>query len=248
MQQNKNIYCAILAGGSGTRMNSPVPKQFHMLGEKPIFIYGVETLLRDSRVKELWIGANGDWLTLAREQLEEYCSDRDRVRLCEGGADREGTLLNILNGIRSNNELTDNDIVLIHDAVRPFVTPRIIDDVINELDCCDACNTVIELNDTIVRSADGNIVSDMPARNELFAGQSPQGFKLKKLFEAFESLDENTRKLMTETTKACFACGIPIHLVRGEYFNFKITTPYDMQVANTVLNTIYKDIICPDKE
>ena len=233
-----NIYCAVLAGGSGSRMNSPVPKQFLMLGDAPVFVHCIRTFLKDSRIKQIWIGSNGDWYSLAKEQIEEYFGGDRRIKLCEGGADREGTLLNIMKGICGNNKIADNDVVLIHDAVRPFVTRRIINDVIAEMQFCSACNTVIPVNDTIVSSENGKSISGIPTRSELFAGQSPQGFNIKDLLNAFDNLDAQTRANLTETTKVCFVQGIPIHIVKGEFYNFKITTPYDLQMANFVLDYI----------
>jgi len=238
LSADSNVYCAVLAGGSGSRMNSPVPKQFLMLGDAPVFVHSVRTLLKDSRIKQLWIGSNGDWYELAQEQIKDYCGNDERIILCEGGIDREGTLLNILNGICKENEITEDDVVLIHDAVRPFVTQRIIDDVIAEMRFCSACNTVIPVNDTIVSSENGKSISGIPVRSELFAGQSPQGFKIKALIDAFNTLDAETRAKLTETTKVCFVQGIPIHIVKGEFYNFKITTPYDLQLANFVLEYI----------
>ena len=237
MSKQADVYCAILAGGSGTRFNSPLPKQYVMLGDAPIFIHAVRTLLGDGRIKQIWIGSNGDWLELAREQAEKYIGKNDRVRFCEGGADRETTMSNTLNAICQNNEISDNDIVLIHDAVRPFLTERIINDVINEMEFCDACNTVVPLNDTISRAVDG-VVVDIPNRAELFAGQSPQGFKINKLLAAYASLDDKMRRQLTETTKVCFFKDIPIHTVRGEFFNFKITTQYDFNVAESILSFV----------
>ena len=244
MHETRSVYAVILAGGSGTRMHSPTPKQFLMLGDAPVFIHASRKFLGDARVKQLWIGANGDWYDLARQQVaeflggEEYLPGDGRVRMCEGGADREGTLLNTLSAICEHNDIGPEDIVLIHDSVRPFVTGRIIGDVIREMDSCDACNTVVPVNDTIVRSADGKTISGMPIRAELFAGQSPQGFKLTTLLEAFSSLSAEERTQLTETTKVCFMKNISIHIVRGEFFNFKITTPYDWQVAQTILDYI----------
>ena len=233
-----NIYGVILAGGSGTRMGSAMPKQFLSLGGVPIFIHSVRTLLSEPRVREVWIGSNGDWLTVATEQVREFCGDDPRIHLCEGGADREGTLLNTLSAITAAHEIDEGDAVLIHDAVRPFATRRIIRDVIAELQTCDVCNTVIPVNDTIVQSADGKRISAMPRRSELFAGQSPQGFRILPLLRAFENLDAESRRQLTETTMVCFKSGMPIHIVRGEFFNFKITTPYDLEVASHILDFV----------
>ena len=238
MSTKGNVYAVILAGGSGSRMQSATPKQFLFLGGMPIFIHSVKVLLSEPSIKELWIGANGDWYDLAKEQIKEFCGDNPRIKLCEGGNDREATMMNTLNGIRSNNEISDDDIVLIHDAVRPFATRRIIRDVINEMQYCDVCNTVVPVNDTIVQSEDGSIISGMPKRSELFCGQSPQGFKINALLNAYANLDAETRKVLTETSMICFKNNMPIHTVRGEFFNFKITTPYDMQVAEHILGYV----------
>lgn len=240
MRKIGKIYCAILAGGSGTRLNSPVPKQFLDVGGVPILVRSIKAMFGDNRVEEIWIGANGDWYDLAVKQIKEYFGKDERIHLCRGGSDREGTLLNILNAITSSNSIDDNDIVLIHDAVRPFATKRIINDVINEMKYCDVCNTVIPVNDTIITSVDKKNVSEMPDRSCLFAGQSPQGFRIKTLINAFETLDPEIRAKLTETTKVCFVQDIPIHIVYGEYFNFKITTPYDMFLAESVLKYMEK--------
>ncbi len=239
MKKIGKVYCAILAGGTGTRLNSPVPKQFLEVGGVPILIRSIRAMFADERIEELWIGANGDWYDLAINQIKQFIGKDERLHICRGGEDREGTLLNILDSIKNNNVINEDDIVLIHDAVRPFATKRIINDVINELHYCDVCNTVIPVNDTIIRSDDKKSVSGMPDRSVLFAGQSPQGFRIKTLIKAFESLDSETRKKLTETTKVCFVQDIPIHIVTGEFFNFKITTPYDMTLAEGVLK--YKD-------
>jgi len=236
MRTTRDVYALILAGGSGTRMNTPLPKQFMLLGDAPVFIHSARKFLADARVKQLWIGANGDWYELARQQIEEHIGNDDRVRMCEGGADREETLLNTLGAVCGQNEVGPDDIALIHDSVRPFMTQRIIDDVISALSCCDACNTVVPVNDTIVQSADGKTISGMPNRGELFAGQSPQGFRILTLLQAFASLDPAERRLLTDTTRVCFVKGISVHIVRGEFYNFKITTPYDWHVAQTILD------------
>jgi len=243
LRKTCDVYAVILAGGSGTRMHSPMPKQFLMLGDAPVFIHSARKLLSDARVKQLWIGANGDWYDLARQQIEEYIGGDGRVMICEGGADREETLLNTLNAICGHNDVGPEDIVLIHDSVRPFLTGRIIDDVIREMEFCDACNTVIPVNDTIVQSADGKTISGMPARGELFAGQSPQGFKIRALLEAFQSLTPDERKQLTETAKVCFLKNISVHIVRGEFFNFKITTPYDWHIAQNILDLLGESLI-----
>lgn len=230
------VYCAILAGGSGTRLNSPIPKQFLKIGGIPIIIRSIKAMLADERIEELWIGSNGDWLELAKEQIAEYIGDDERIHLCIGGADREGTMLNVLKGIGDSHNLSDDDIILVHDAVRPFAPQRIIDDVLNEMQYCDVCNTVIPVNDTLVKSDDGKVVSGMPDRSVLFAGQSPQGFRINTLINAFNSLSPEMRKQLTETTKVCFVQDIPVHIVRGEFYNFKITTPYDMVQAEGVID------------
>lgn len=227
------IYAEILAGGKGTRMgNTAMPKQFLMLGDKPIFIHTVEQFLLNMRVEKVLICTPAKWIAYTKDTLKKYIKNRDKIAVVAGGASRNDTIMNGIRYIEENFGLNDDDIILTHDAVRPFLTQRIIDDNIDGAIKYGAVDTVVEAFDTIVHSKDGKIITDIPVRSEMYQGQTPQSFNIKLLKSFFESLTEEEKGILTDACKALVMKGTPVHLVRGEGYNMKITTQYDLKVAN----------------
>ena len=122
-----------------------------------------------------------------------------------------------------------------HDSVRPFVTHRIIEENIEKATEFDACDTVIPATDTIVRSDDNAIISEIPERSKMYQGQTPQSFKAKKLKELFEALSDEEKEILTDAAKIFVLKGQKVHLVEGEVSNIKITYPYDLRVAEALI-------------
>lgn len=227
------IYAEILAGGKGTRMgNTAMPKQFLMLGEKPIFIHTVEQFLLNMRVEKVIICTPAKWVAYTNDTLKKYIANREKIVVVAGGATRNDTIMNGVKYIEDTYGLNDDDIILTHDAVRPFLTQRIIDDNIDGAIKYGAVDTVVEAFDTIVHSEDGKVITDIPVRSEMYQGQTPQSFNIKLLKGFFESLTEEEKGILTDACKALVIKGTPVHLVRGEGYNMKITTQYDLKVAN----------------
>lgn len=230
------IYAEILAGGKGTRMgNTEMPKQFLMLGDKPIFIHTIEQFILNRRVEKVLICCPEQWLAYTRDTIKKYISDASKVVVVKGGETRNDTILNGIQYIEENHGLNDDDIILTHDAVRPFLTQRIIDDNIDGALKYGAVDTVVEAFDTIVQSKDGQIIYDIPVRSEMYQGQTPQSFNIKKLLAFFNSLTEDEKAILTDACKALVMKGTDVHLVRGEVYNMKITTQYDLKVANGLI-------------
>ena len=227
------IYAEILAGGKGTRMgNTDMPKQFLMLGDKPIFIHTVEQFLLNTKVEKILICTPKKWMAYTNDTLKKYIANRDKIVVVAGGASRNDTIMNGIKYIEDNYGLNDDDVILTHDAVRPFLTQRIIDDNIEGALNYGATDTVVEAFDTIVHSKDGEIITDIPVRSEMYQGQTPQSFNIKLLKSFFESLTEDEKEILTDACKALVMKGTDVHLVRGESYNMKITTQYDLKVAN----------------
>ena len=97
------------------------------------------------------------------------------------------------------------------------------------------CDTVVAATDTIVRSDDGDFVTEIPERSKMYQGQTPQSFLAKKLRDLYESLTETEKGILTDATKIFTIKGEQVHLVEGEVFNIKITYPYDLKVAEALL-------------
>ena len=132
--------------------------------------------------------------------------------------------------------INDDDIIVTHDAVRPFLTHRIIEENIEMALKYGATDTVVPAFDTIVESKDGNIISDIPRRDFMYQGQTPQSFNINKLVGLYNSLTDEEKQVLTDAAKIFVVKGQEVKLVNGEVFNMKITTPYDLKLANALVN------------
>ena len=131
--------------------------------------------------------------------------------------------------------MDDETIIVTHDSVRPFVTHRIIEENIEYAQKYGACDTAVPATDTIVQSEDNIVISDIPERSKMYQGQTPQTFRLKKLKELYEGLTEEEKKILTDAAKIFVMKGEKVYLVEGEVSNIKITYPYDLRVAETLI-------------
>lgn len=230
------IYGEILAGGSGTRMgNTEMPKQFLMLGDRPIIIHTIEQFLINQSFSKIIVCCPKEWISHAEDLLEKYNIDTDRVEVTAGGASRNETIINGCKLIEEKYGLTDKDIIVTHDAVRPFVNQRILDDNIKLAKKFDAVDTVVPAFDTIVYSKDGKLITEIPDRKECYQGQTPQTFNIKKLMELFDTLTKKEKEILTDGCKIFSLKGENVGLVDGEIYNIKLTTLYDLKIANAIL-------------
>ena len=231
------IYAGILAGGTGTRMGiSNMPKQFLDLGNKPIIIHTIEKFLLEPEIEKIVVGVHEDWISHAEDLVEEYISTfKDRIIIVAGGSDRNTTIENIIKAIDDYKELTDEDIVITHDSVRPFITLRIIKDNIRLAKECDAVDTVVEAVDTIVESTNGEYITNIPNRVHYYQGQTPQSFRCKDFLNLYNSLTNEEKQILTDACKIFVIKGKEVALAKGEYSNLKITTVTDLKIAKSML-------------
>ncbi|MBQ8042752.1 MAG: 2-C-methyl-D-erythritol 4-phosphate cytidylyltransferase [Clostridia bacterium] len=225
-------YVGILAGGKGTRMGKiDLPKQFLMLGTKPVIVHTIEQFVLCEEVDQVIVAVPEAWLSYTEDIVEKYLSHLDNVHITAGGADRNGSLMNICTYIEKNYGITEQDILVSHDAVRPFVTDRIIKDNIKGTKEHDAIDTVIPATDTIVESLDGFVISNIPNRNNMYQGQTPQSFKITKLVEVYNSLTDEEKAILTDACKIFTIKGLDVGIVSGEPYNMKITNQFDYKLA-----------------
>ena len=236
------IYGAILAGGSGTRMHiSSMPKQFLPLGEKPIIIHTPEKMQMCARFEAIYIGVHPSWLSYMSDLLEKYGLYEARIKLAPGGESRNETIFNIIDEIAKDFGADDDDVIVTHDAVRPFVTLRIIEDNIDAAIRYGACDTVVPATDTIVKSHDGVDVSEIPDRNYMYQGQTPQSFNIKLLKGLYAQLKPSEKSVLTDACKICIMRSAPVKLIKGELSNMKITTVNDYKIAQVLVGGIASD-------
>ena len=134
-----------------------------------------------------------------------------------------------------NFSITDDDIVLTHDAVRPFINSRIIKENVSAVKEFGAANTVMPVYDSIIRSTDGEYLSECVKRDDIFRVQTPQSFKLKELEFVINSLTDDELANYTDVASIFYNKGYNVRLVKGSDNNIKITTPFDLAVAQAII-------------
>ncbi len=230
------IFAALLAGGVGSRMGQQEkPKQYLKIGEKPVLIHTVEKFFINDKFEKIIVLCPNQWIMHTKNIINKYIKDTSKIVVLEGGNSRNETIMNATSYIEENYGIEDDTIIVTHDAVRPFVTHRIIEDNIEAASKYGACDTVIEATDTIVKSDDNTIISDIPDRSKLYQGQTPQSFNVKKLNELYYALNDEEKQILTDAAKIFVLRGEKVYLVNGEVFNIKITYPYDLKVAETLI-------------
>ncbi len=230
------IFAAILAGGIGSRMGgTDTPKQFLTLGDKPVIIHTIEKFVINSKFDKILVLSPKNFINHTNNLINEYFGENDNIVVLEGGNTRNNTIINSINYIKENFDINDDSIIVTHDSVRPFVTHRIIEDNINAAKEFGACDTVVPATDTIVESVDGKMINDIPIRDNFYQGQTPQSFKINKLYELINDLSDKETNILTDACKIFVLKDEDVHLVEGEITNIKITYPYDLKLANTIL-------------
>ena len=227
-------YAALLAGGKGTRMGGDLPKQFRKVCGRPILAHTADRFLRCEAIAHVIVAVPEDWLAYTRALLAREFPGEDRLSVIAGGEDRQTTLKHACAFLKDRFSVQDDDILLTHDAVRPFVTQRVIEENIRAAERFGAVSTAVPSVDTTLQTENGETVAAIPDRSTLYCTQTPQTFQVGRLLALAESLTEEEEKSLTDACKIFVLKGEPVHLVRGEFFNIKITTPYDMAIAEAI--------------
>jgi len=237
------VVAIIPAAGLGTRM-APVPsgkkkeapsKQFTELGGTPILIHTLRKFAASPEISEIYVALRGNEIAGFRERLAgegKPISDK-QVRLVEGGEHRQQSVANALAGVSA----AVDDIVLVHDAVRPFVTQEIIRDVIQAAQKYGAAIAGMPAVDTVKqveRTAEGALITATVPRERVVMAQTPQGFRYEVIKRAFD--DAAADGFMgTDEASLVERSGREVAVVMGSPRNIKITTPTDMQLAEFYL-------------
>lgn len=232
-----NIFAAILAGGVGTRMQSAEkPKQFLEVGGKPIIIHTIEKFISIENFTKILVLTPADWVEYTKDLIEKYMGTDSGVLVLPGGSDRNETLMCALAYIEEHYKVDADTILVTHDAVRPFVTERIIRENIEAARIYGACGTAIPATDTIVQSKDGTYMEEIPDRSCMYQQQTPQSFRVTLLKETYALLNEEERKSLTDACKILVLKGVPVYMVMGDSCNIKITYPEDLLLSEVLVH------------
>lgn len=234
------IYAAILAGGIGKRIERhAIPKQFISIGGTPILLLTVREFLKNERFERLYIAIHRDWRAYLEELLATALTEEERARieLVDGGKERLDSFTNVMDAIISSRGLHTEDVLICHDAVRPFVTQQMINACIDATLEDQFALTVVPTSDTIHTARDDRFIEGTLDRNGLYNGQNPSGFNIALLKETVESFPEEIKAAVTGTTQLILKRGYKIRIVKGHTGNFKITTDNDLDVADRIVRS-----------
>jgi 2-C-methyl-D-erythritol 4-phosphate cytidylyltransferase len=215
----------LTAGGIGKRFGSETPKQFVFLKGKPLFILTLDNLLKIQEFHNIILTYPKSWENVFFDLIEQFPPSRT-VDFVEGGSERFYSVWNAL----QHPSIQSTDIVLIHDAVRPFVTSSLIERLLNGIANFDGVIPGIKVKDTLKESDENGVVLHTLNRDKIFAIQTPQAFKTQILAESY-SKAINDGKIFTDDSGVAEFAGFKIKIVEGEEINIKITTPLDFAFA-----------------
>ena len=222
----------IVAGGSGMRMGGELPKQFMELCGKPVIIRTIEAFLSSDQIRFVIVGINPDWSDYMQKLKEKY--RLENVYITPGGADRNDTLMNIINYASDQLSVDEDEIILTHDAVRPFVTEKMIGDSIRAMEQYKIATAVIPATDTIIVSENGSTASSFPPRSTMYQVQTPQSFRIGSFREVYSGVCEEEKKNITDACKLFHIKGFETGLVEGDRKNIKLTYPSDIITAKAI--------------
>lgn len=215
-----NLGVILVAGGTGSRMQSAIPKQYLPLAQKPIAQHSLELFLQIPKVKELVIVCAEEYRTLFP----------DHTLFADPGERRQDSVWNGLQRLSRSI-----DFVCIHDAARPLITLPLIEQLLKEAEETGAATLAMPLKFTVKRSDANAFVEETPPRSTLWEIQTPQCLKKAWLEEGFTHANQHNLTA-TDDVGLIEPLGYPVKLVQGCYSNLKITTPEDLVLAEHLWN------------
>ena len=230
------LYYMIMAGGIGSRMNSPeLPKQYLKIDDEPIIVKTIRNFEDFGSFAAGVVCCPIDWIEYTKAMLLENGISSDSITVISGGKNRNCSVKNGCRFLSENYNITENDVILTHDAVRPFINSRIIKENISAVNEFGAANTVMPVYDSIIRSTDSEYLHECVKRDDIYRVQTPQSFRLKELETVINSLTDDELANYTDVASIFHNKGYNVRLVKGSDNNIKITTPFDLAVAQAII-------------
>jgi 2-C-methyl-D-erythritol 4-phosphate cytidylyltransferase/2-C-methyl-D-erythritol 2,4-cyclodiphosphate synthase len=224
-----HVTAIIAAGGRGARLGHAQPKQLLVLDGRPILQHSVDAFLRSPRVADIVVALPSD---LAAAPPAYLLGASKPIRVVEGGNRRQDSVANAF------AVATAADVVVIHDAARPFVSADVIARTIDAADAYGAAIAALPATDTVKRGDARRVIVDTIPRSEIFLAQTPQAFRSTVLRDALARGDALARSGTADATDEAMLAeqaGHPVHLVDGEARNIKITTAADLEMARAMM-------------
>ncbi len=230
----------IPAAGMGKRMGADLNKQYLLLDDKPILAHTLTVFDQASFIDDIYVIIPEAEIPYCQEQVVEKYGFTKVRSIIAGGSERQ---YSVLNGLRALKDCMEDDVVLIHDGVRPFIPKHVLKHSIEVASKTDGALVAVPAKDT-VKIVEAGVVIDTPPRVNIWLAQTPQSFRYGIIAAAHE-IAAAEGFLGTDDASLVERMGRQVHVVTGDYRNIKITTPEDMLLAETFLknqgNTMYTE-------
>ncbi|MFP8784397.1 2-C-methyl-D-erythritol 4-phosphate cytidylyltransferase [Planococcus plakortidis] len=221
-----NYIVVLPAAGSGKRMKADRNKLLLELSGKPIFIYTLEVFDRDPDCEGMWLAVKEDERELIEKYVERYGIKKVKG-YATGGAERQDS-------VRAGLEMAGQcGVVLVHDAARPFISPSVIRELVEQANESGAAIAGVPVKDTIKKVRE-SVITETVNRAELWMIQTPQAFRYELLMEAVQRAKADGF-LGTDEAMLVERMGHPVQIVESTYDNVKMTTPDDLIYGQAIL-------------
>ena len=227
----KRNVAVVLAGGKGSRMGTDIPKQFFEINGKTVLEYSVEAFDSNPSIDEVVIVSHKDYIDKVKALVSKN-NYKKVAHVLEGGKERYDSSLAAV-----RKYAAEDVILILHDAARPLVSKRIINDVISTMKSAKACGVAIASTDTILVCNDG-VLSSVPDRKTMYRAQTPQAFDIEVIRSAYEIGLKDPAFTATDDCGVVlkYRSDIPIRIVDGEDSNLKVTYRDDLKMVELYLN------------
>ncbi|MBI4456180.1 MAG: 2-C-methyl-D-erythritol 4-phosphate cytidylyltransferase [Acidobacteria bacterium] len=218
----------VAAGGLGSRLNQDVPKQLLLLGGLPLFLWSVLALEKVERIHEIVLVVPGGGMP----DFQKAAQGVSKLKWTTGGARRQDSVRHGLDIVTAALE-----VVLVHDAARPFISPQLVDLLIDTASERGAAIPVTPVTETLKEISHAQVIRTVD-RSRIFCAQTPQVFRREALVRVFQSVPQD--RVWTDEASMFEFVGLPVAAVAGDKRNIKITYPEDFQYAEHLLGQIQK--------
>lgn len=236
------VFAVIPAAGMGKRMGASINKQYLQLGGMPIVARTLQIFQQHARIAGIMLVIPEDEIAYCRATVIDPFGLNKVLAVVPGGAERQHSVMNGLNALRDRAE--DDDIVVIHDGVRPFISSTVLDQAVSLAEAGCGALTAVPAKDTIKVVQNGRVV-ETPDRATLWQAQTPQAFRYGQILEAHRQAAAEGF-LGTDDCSLAERAGLVVRIVQGSYRNIKITTPEDLVLAEAFLKESDGGTSCRD--
>lgn len=225
-------YVILLAGGVGKRMGAEIPKQFIEVDGKPIIAYSIENFQRNPQIEKIVVVCVKDWIGRLKEIVDEYALSKVEW-IIEGGSTGHDSIRNGVFFLR--DKLDPGDYIVVHDAVRPILPQKAIDEVLRVAHDKGNASSSIPCHPPIVYTEDFESGITDVDREHVMLTASPQAFRYSLALNCYTRAEREGRHDFTFTSSLLIYCGERVYFAKGTTSNIKITTKGDLALFSALL-------------